>query len=76
VWAGLRHCVSEGTLSEPDLAHVCKCALGRQQREAKGRNRAKMRFILHLRDLRGEEPLGAFLEERRAHKVEDTCYLR
>jgi hypothetical protein len=27
----LRHCVSEGTLSELDLAHVCKCALGRQQ---------------------------------------------
>jgi hypothetical protein len=27
----LRHCVSEGTLSELDLAHVSKCALGRQQ---------------------------------------------
>ena len=27
----LRHCVSEGTLSELDLVHVCKCALGRQQ---------------------------------------------
>jgi hypothetical protein len=26
----LRHCVSEGTLSELDLAHVGKCALGRQ----------------------------------------------
>jgi hypothetical protein len=29
----LRHCVSEGTLSELDLAHVSKCALGRQQVE-------------------------------------------
>jgi hypothetical protein len=28
----LRLCVSEGTLSELDLAHVSKCALGRQQR--------------------------------------------
>jgi hypothetical protein len=32
-----------------------------------------MRFILHLRDLRGEEEekklLGTFLEERRAHEV-------
>ena len=27
----LRHCVSEGTLSELDLAHVSKCALGRQR---------------------------------------------
>ena len=27
----LSHCVSKGTLSELDLAHVCKCALGRQQ---------------------------------------------
>jgi phage-related protein len=47
--------------------------LGFSQREAKGENRKKMRFILHLRDLRGEEEekklLGAFLEERRAHEV-------
>jgi hypothetical protein len=30
-----------------------------------------MRFILHLRDLRGEgeELLGAYLEEERAHEV-------
>ena len=28
----LRLCVSEGTLSELDLAHVGKCALGRQHR--------------------------------------------
>jgi hypothetical protein len=32
-----------------------------------------MRFILHLRDLRGEEEnknhLGAFLEERRVHEL-------
>jgi hypothetical protein len=27
----LRHCVSEGTLSELDLANVSKCALGQQQ---------------------------------------------
>jgi hypothetical protein len=27
----LRHCVSEVTLSELDLAHVSKCALERQQ---------------------------------------------
>ena len=26
-----RHYVSEGTLSEQDLAHASKCALGRQQ---------------------------------------------
>jgi hypothetical protein len=26
-----RHCASRDTLSEPDLAHVCKCVLGRQQ---------------------------------------------
>jgi hypothetical protein len=26
-----RHCASKDTLSEPDLAHVCKCVLGRQQ---------------------------------------------
>ena len=26
-----RHCVSEDTLSEQDLAHVSKCVLGRQQ---------------------------------------------
>jgi hypothetical protein len=26
-----RHCVSEDTLSELDLAHVSKCVLGRQQ---------------------------------------------
>jgi hypothetical protein len=25
-----RHCASKDTLSEPDLAHVCKCVLGRQ----------------------------------------------
>jgi hypothetical protein len=35
-----------------------------------------MRFILHLRDLRGEEEektlLGAFLEERRAHEVKGS----
>jgi hypothetical protein len=26
-----RHCASKDTLSEPDLIHVCKCVLGRQQ---------------------------------------------
>ena len=26
-----RHCATEDTLSEPDLAHVSKCVLGRQQ---------------------------------------------
>jgi hypothetical protein len=26
-----RHCASKDTLSEPDLTHVCKCVLGRQQ---------------------------------------------
>jgi hypothetical protein len=26
-----RHCASKDTLSELDLAHVCKCVLGRQQ---------------------------------------------
>jgi hypothetical protein len=26
-----RHCASKDTLSEPDLAHVCKCVLGRKQ---------------------------------------------
>jgi hypothetical protein len=26
-----RHCASKDTLSESDLAHVCKCVLGRQQ---------------------------------------------
>jgi hypothetical protein len=26
-----RHCASKDTLSEPDLAHVCKCVLGQQQ---------------------------------------------
>jgi hypothetical protein len=25
-----RHCASKDTLSEPDLAHVCKCVLGWQ----------------------------------------------
>jgi hypothetical protein len=25
-----RHCASKDTLSEPDLAHICKCVLGRQ----------------------------------------------
>ena len=25
-----RHCASKDTLSEPDLAHVCKCVLGRK----------------------------------------------
>jgi len=26
-----RHCASKDTISELDLAHVCKCVLGRQQ---------------------------------------------
>jgi hypothetical protein len=39
----LRHCVSEGTLSELDLAHVSKCALGRQQ-DQRGLDRGRGRM--------------------------------
>jgi hypothetical protein len=55
----LRHCVSEGTLSELDLAHVSKCALGRQQGWLKEIVQEAKKIVA---------PKGTFRESKMSHR--------
>ena len=43
-----RHCASKDTLSEPELAHVFKCVLGRQQEAQRITKVCKHRTRHHL----------------------------
>jgi hypothetical protein len=68
-----RHCASKDTLSEPDLAHVCKCVLGRQQNMQIAH--AKQCEAIQIAHNKQFEAMNLQLDIMEARLAEDETYV-